>query len=126
MKTVLSLILTFVMLLSMGLSACAPAAPIETTEPSTEPQTTEYNEEIPDGYNQVIFYWNGSGPYDNCDVWAWWADKAGKGYLFHACDYGAKAIVNVPEGVEEVGFIVRKDCSDPGGSSWGRCKRHGR
>ena len=121
MKTVLSLILTFVMLLSMGLSACAPAAPIETTEPSTEPETTEpeYTEEIPEGYNQVIFYWNGSGPYDNCDVWAWWADKAGKGYLFHACDYGAKAIVNVPEGVEEVGFIVRKDCSDPGGSSWG-------
>ena len=28
-------------------------------------------------------------------------------------------MVNVPEGVEEVGFIVRKNCSDPGGSSWG-------
>ena len=121
MKTVLSLILSLVMILSMGMSACAPAGTVETTEPSTEPETTEpeYTEEIPEGYNQVIFYWNGSGPYDNCDVWAWWADKAGKGYLFHPCDYGAKAIVNVPEGVEEVGFIVRKDCSDPGGSSWG-------
>ena len=28
-------------------------------------------------------------------------------------------VVNVPEGIDEIGFIVRKDCSDPGGSSWG-------
>ncbi len=28
-------------------------------------------------------------------------------------------MVNVPEDVDEVGFIVRRNCSDPGGSSWG-------
>jgi len=45
--------------------------------------------------------------------------KAGQGYLFSECDYGAKVVVNIPEGIEEVGFIVRRDCSEPGGSSWG-------
>ena len=118
------------LVLALVLSACAPAAPVETTAPATEPTTAptteptappveEYTEPIPEGYNQVTFYWTWDGSYENCDVWAWWGDVAGKGYVFHECEYGAKAIVNVPEGVEELGFIVRRDCSDPGGSSWG-------
>ena len=40
-----------------------------------------------------------------------------------AVSYGAKVIVNVPEGIEEVGFIVRRDCSDPGGTSWGEATK---
>ena len=93
------------------------------TEPSTEdttaPAAEEYTEPLMDGYNQITFYWTYPGTYENCDIWIWWGDVAGKGYLFHECEYGAKVIVNVPEEVEEVGFIVRRDCSDPGGSSWG-------
>ena len=123
-------ILTLLLAAAMLLTACAPAAPVETTAPTTEPTTApteeptvppteEYTEPIPEGYNQVTFYWTWDGSYENCDVWAWWGDVAGKGYLFHECEYGAKAVVNVPEGVEELGFIVRRDCSDPGGSSWG-------
>ena len=79
----------------------------------------EYFLPLEDGYNQLTLYWNYNGTYENCDVWVWWGDKAGQGYRFHECEYGAKMIVNVPEGIEEVGFIVRRDCSEPGGSSWG-------
>jgi len=127
-------LLAILLVLGLVLTACAPAqtaAPtaepsVPTTEPVTqpaeavtEPAAEEYSEPIPEGYNQVVFYWTWDGSYENCDVWAWWGDVAGKGYLFHECEYGAKAIVNVPEGVEELGFIVRRDCSDPGGSAWG-------
>ncbi|MBR5262051.1 MAG: type I pullulanase, partial [Oscillospiraceae bacterium] len=87
--------------------------------PAAEPEPEEYTEPLQDGYNQITFYWAYPGTYENCDMWIWWGDKAGKGYLFHECEYGAKVIVNVPEDVEEVGFIVRRDCSEPGGSSWG-------
>ena len=79
----------------------------------------EYKLPLEDGYNQLTIYFNHNDTYENCDVWIWWGDVAGKGYILHECAYGAKAVVNVPEGVEEVGFIVRKNCSDPGGTSWG-------
>jgi pullulanase len=79
----------------------------------------EYRLPLEDGYNQLTLYWNYDGSYENCDVWIWWGDVAGKGYLFHECNYGAKVVINVPEGISEVGFIVRRDCSEPGGSSWG-------
>lgn len=79
----------------------------------------EYTLEHEEGHNQITFYWNYNGTYENCDIWAWWGDKAGQGYLFHECEYGAKVVLNVPEEVEQVGFIVRRDCSEPGGSSWG-------
>jgi len=89
------------------------------TETNTESPEDEYELELEDGYNQLTFYWRHSGTYENCDIWIWWGDKAGQGYTFHECSYGAKVVVNVPEGISEVGFIVRKDCSEPGGSSWG-------
>ena len=94
-----------------------PSAP--TAPPATEPLAEEYTEPLIDGYNQVTFYWTYPGTYENCDMWIWIPNQAGKGYVFHECEYGAKVVVNVPEGVEELGFIVRRDCSDPGGSSWG-------
>ncbi|MBE6616671.1 MAG: type I pullulanase [Ruminococcaceae bacterium] len=124
---IISMFLVLVMSLTLVLTACntgeEPDAPDTTV---TEPPATdkkdpveEYFEPLQEGYNQITFYWTYNGTYENCDVWAWWDDKDGKGYLFHECEYGAKAIINVPEGVEKVGFIVRKNCSDPGGTSWG-------
>ena len=116
----ISLLLVLAMLLSFA--ACGaqpqPTEPAPTAMP-TEPVPTEYTEPIPDGYNQVTFYWTYDGTYENCDIWIWEPDKAGKGHLFHECEYGGKVIVNVPEGVEQIGFIVRRDCSAPGGSDWG-------
>ena len=123
----LSLILVLVLMLGLFLPACSQNTPNGTTT-NTPPTTTnkapftgeEYKEPLQDGYNQVTFYWSYPGNnYENCDMWIWWGDVAGKGYVFHECEYGAKVVVNVPEGISEVGFIVRRDCSQPGGSSWG-------
>jgi len=124
----ISVLLTLALSLCMVLTACAPGgepeAPVETqtqmpVEETTEALPEEYFEPLQDGYNQVTFYWTYPGTYENCDMWIWWGDVAGKGYLFHECEYGAKVVVNVPEEIGEIGFIVRRDCSEPGGSSWG-------
>lgn len=117
-----SLFLLLAMLLSVCLAACGgeggdTTLPTEETKPSVPKD--EYTLPLEDGYNQVTFYWTYGGTYEKCDMWIWYGDKAGQGYVFHECEYGAKVVVNVPEGVEEVGFIVRRDCSEPGGSSWG-------
>jgi hypothetical protein len=120
-----SITLAFLMIFSLILTACDN--PVgngeETTEETTGGQTwnpeDEYKLPLEDGYNQLTLYWTYNGTYENCDIWIWWGDKAGQGYTFHECSYGAKVVINVPEGVEEVGFIVRRDCSEPGGSSWG-------
>ncbi len=132
-QRIVSAALATVMLLSLLLAGCAPAptaqpeapapsaepTPTPTPEPTPEPAPEEYTEPIPDGHNQLTFYWSYPGTYENCDMWIWFPGKDGKGYTFRECEYGGKVIVNVPEDVEEVGFIVRRDCSDPGGSSWG-------
>ena len=128
----ISLILLVAMALSMILPGCSQApeqtateAPVTepvtepATEPATEPPVEEYFEPIPDGHNQVTFYWTYDGAYETCDMWIWMPGKDGKGYTFHECEYGGKVIVNVPEDVTEIGFIVRRDCSEPGGTSWG-------
>ena len=94
----------------------------EVPEVPEAPQTSgeEYTEPLQDGHNQVTFYWKSpDGSYEDCDMWIWQPNKDGKGYVFHECEYGGKVVVNVPEGVEELGFIVRRDCSDPGGTAWG-------
>ena len=124
----ISLILLLAMLASLVLGCAQPPVeePVETTpvtepatEPATEPPVEEYFEPIPEGHNQVTFYWTYDGTYEKCDMWIWMPGKDGKGYTFHECEYGGKVIVNVPEDVTEIGFIVRRDCSEPGGSSWG-------
>ena len=142
MKTsfrVLSLLLVLVMMLSVALTSCHNKQDPNETTPETTPEETtpdntpkppyvmpedEYRLPLEDGYNQLTIYWIYNGDsYENCDVWIWWGDVAGKGYLFHECNYGAKVVVNVPEGISEVGFIVRRDCSEPGGSSWGNATK---
>lgn len=72
-----------------------------------------------DNTNTLTIYWNGSDNLNNCDVWAWWDGKAGSGYRLQPCEYGSKCTINVPKHIEHVGFIVRTNCSDPCGSSWG-------
>ncbi len=130
-KRMLSALLALLMLCCVPLTACSQengqndgSAGQSDLQDQTGVQDSgepaeEYTEPLVDGYNQLTFYWNWSGSYENCDIWIWWGDKAGQGYLFHECEYGAKVVVNVPEDVTEVGFIVRRDCSEPGGNSWG-------
>ncbi len=88
------------------------------------PDPNEYKLPLEDGKNQVTFYWyNKNVDYATCDMWIWYGDVAGKGYVFHECNYGVKVVVNIPSDVEEVGFIVRKNCSDPGGDAWGNATK---
>ena len=88
------------------------------------------NEHDPDvvreeGCNLLTFFWsNKTWTKDEetlakCDIWCWWDGADGKGYLLKKCPYGAMLTLNIPKEVKEVGFIVRKDCTDPGGTSWG-------
>ncbi|MBQ7600052.1 MAG: hypothetical protein IJU57_05195, partial [Clostridia bacterium] len=134
-KQILSLLL--LLTLAFGIfSGCAtqPQAPDTTDTKDTadtvpddtkpdEPQpsdTEEFFLEREPGTNQITFYWYSDGAdYAKCDMWIWFPNADGRGYLFHPCEYGAKVVLNVPEDVTEVGFIVRKNCSDPGGTSWG-------
>ena len=84
------------------------------------PAAAETAEEPAEGMNRVIFYWFSDGAnYDKCDMWIWFPNADGRGYLFEPCDYGVRVMLDVPESVEKVGYIVRKDCSEPGGTSWG-------
>ena len=122
----ISMLLVIAMCLSLGLSSCnnpgnqeVPDDGGSTGGGGWRPPEDEYTIPKEEGYNQITFYWTYPGLIENCDVWAWWDGKEGSGYLLHECDYGVKAVINVPEGVEQVGFIVRRDCSDPGGNAWG-------
>ncbi len=140
-KRLLSLLLALLMLLSL-LAACGSPAEetalaeepeaAEQTEPAEEsvaaeepevteePAEEEFFLEREPGCNQLTIYWNHpSADYAKCDVWLWFPGRDGSGQLFHPCAYGVKCVVNVPEDVTEVGFIVRRDCSNPGGKSWG-------
>lgn len=118
-------IFSLLLVLTLALQLVLSCQSGDTTTDDTiwQPPAYEYILPIEEGHNQLTFYWNHNGSYENCDIWIWWGDKAGKGYVFHECEYGAKVVVNVPEGIEQVGFIVRKDCSEPGGSSWGNATK---
>lgn len=72
----------------------------------------EYQLPLEDGYNQLTLYWKGTARtnYDTADIWIWYADVNGQGYTFHKCGYGGKVVVNIPEDIAEVGFIVRTSC----------------
>ncbi len=118
-------IISLLLVLTLALQLFLSCQSGDTTTDDTiwQPPAYEYSLPIEEGHNQLTFYWNHNGSYENCDIWIWWGDKAGQGYVFHECEYGAKVVVNVPEGIEQVGFIVRKDCSEPGGSSWGNATK---
>ena len=84
----------------------------------------EYSLERPEGSRQLTLYWTDEdADYSKCDVWMWFPGADGRGQLFHPCDYGVKCVLNVPQDVNEVGFIVRKNCSEPGGTSWGQATK---
>ncbi|MBE6620644.1 MAG: type I pullulanase [Ruminococcaceae bacterium] len=126
---IVSFLLLFCMLFTLCLSACTPnTTPPDNTDPDQTPGgdtpgnvTPEDEYQLPkeEGYNQLTLYWAGNTNIETADVWIWFGDQPGKGYLFHPCAYGFKTVINVPKDVEQVGFIVRRDCSEPGGTSWG-------
>ena len=132
---IISMLLVLVMCFSLVLTSCGnteenppevPETPDTpgtgtTPKPGKLPNNPDEEFQLPleEGYNQLTFYWTFKGSYDACDIWIWYDDVAGKGYTFTDCNYGGKVVVNVPDTVSEVGFIVRTGCSEPGGTSWG-------
>lgn len=128
---ILALLLALTLLSGCGTAAAPAAQPQEEEERALDPAgeqdspdaaeaEEEYSLAPEEGCNQLTLYWSyPGGSYENCDVWVWFPGRDGHGELFHPCAYGAKVVLNVPQDVSEVGFIVRRDCSDPGGSSWG-------
>ena len=98
----------------------APSVEPEPEPVAVQPDPDEWMLEREDGMNQLTVYWKADSiNFDTSDMWMWFPGKDGKGYEMHPCAYGAKCMINVPKDVEEVGFIVRINCSDPGGTSWG-------
>ena len=128
---ILALLLALTLLSGCGTAAAPSVQPPEEEEralgqageqdsPDAAEAEEEYSLAPEEGCNQLTLYWSyPGGSYENCDVWVWFPGRDGHGELFHPCAYGAKVVLNVPQDVSEVGFIVRRDCSDPGGSSWG-------
>lgn len=130
MKKATALFLCLLLLLTLFAGCAKKKTPTVTEAPTDVPEETlfdpdEYNIEREPGTNRLTFYWDGGGRtnFDDCDMWIWYPNADGRGYLFHECSYGAKVVLNVPEDIEEVGFIVRTDCSDPGGTSWGEATK---
>ena len=132
MKKTIACLLAALLVLTC-FSACMGEKPQESSVPGvTEPTPAE---SVPDesyeesflpkepGMKQLTLYWDGAAKLETSDVWMWHDDAEGRGYLFTRCAYGFKCQVNVPESVEEVGFIVRYGCSDPGGTSWGEASK---
>ena len=69
-------------------SAAAPqtTAPETTAQPTDPPGpgTQEYTLEREPGTNQLIFYWLAKDvDLSRCDMWIWFPNADGKGYLFH-------------------------------------------
>ena len=104
MKKIMCMLTALLMTLML---LCGPAAGAE---------EEEYTLPREEGTRQLTFYWQDEeADYSTCDMWIWYPNADGHGYLFHPCAYGVKVVLNVPEDVSEVGFIVRRRCSDPGG-----------
>ena len=73
-----------------------------------------------EGYNLITFYWyNPLADVSKCDLWTWWDNGGGGAFLWEPCDYGYRVTLSVPDDITEVGFIPRKNCTEPGGESWG-------
>ena len=51
----------------------------------------EYTLPREEGTRQLTFYWYGEDvDYDTCDMWIWYPNADGHGYLFHPCPYGSR------------------------------------
>ena len=90
-----------------------------TTQPTTVPTEPEGDfSDIPEGYNQLVIYWDRTQGLDTAAFWIWPEGGNGQGYPVEADAYGCKTVVNLPESVKRAGFIACYGCSSTSGSSW--------
>lgn len=121
-KLLCAFLIVFSLVILLAGVSCAKSGadqPAEET-PQYGPEATQaWQPQAPEEGNLLVFYWKGAADLATSDIWMWWDGKDGSGNLMEADPYGARCAVVVPQGVEQVGFIVRTDCSDPGKDSWG-------
>ncbi len=128
MKKRLLPILAVLLALLFAFCACGETPPDASggeEQGDPPPQGEEYTLPLEDGKKQLTIYYARSAGYEGCDIWMWYGDVAGQGYLMHECAYGAKVVINVPESITQVGFIIRTGCSEPGGTAWGTASKDG-
>ncbi|MBQ9709061.1 MAG: type I pullulanase [Clostridia bacterium] len=89
------------------------------------PTEPEYDIERGEGQKKLTIYFYRAAGYDNCDIWLWHAEAEGRGNLLYPCEYGAKMVILLPSTIDEVGFIIRTNCSEPGGTTWGTATKDG-
>ncbi len=94
-------------------------------EDSSQEPEEEYFLPRGEDEKQLTIYYHRDAGYEGCDVWMWHAEANGRGYELHECAYGAKVVINVSKTIDEVGFIIRTGCSDPGGETWGTATKDG-
>ena len=60
----------------------------------------DYTLPMEEGKNQIVFYWDAEDAnLENCDMWIWFPNADGRGYLFHPCSIpGGGARSCVPQG----------------------------
>lgn len=130
-KELLNFAVTLCLSFAMLFSACGQGGDSTATDGGEDstPSASFSGEEftLPRGEDekQLTIYYNRAAGYDDCDVWMWYGEVAGRGYTFHECAYGGKVVINVPYETDSVGFIIRTGCSDPGGTSWGTANKDG-
>ena len=127
MKKFLLVFLMIVLSLSLCLAACNPQDDYFDTskyeiDMDIGPNTgslEDYQLPAEEGCRQLIVYWREAAhSYKDNDLWLWHDLAEGRAYEFHPCSYGGKAMVNIPESIEEVGFIIRKNATTHG-ETWG-------
>lgn len=111
----LSLLLVFVMLLTMA--ACGQGNPTTGT-PTNPTNPTEPTNPKDEGPKTLTIYWSYDGDISTASFWIWPEGGNGYSYPVEACDYGVKCVVEIPEDVARVGFIAIYDCATVGGSTW--------
>ena len=120
MKKIIVVFLMFIVALSLCLAACNPQDDeFDTSKYEIDMDIGENlgnfdDYELPreDGTRQLIIYWReNKHSYVDKDVWLWHDFDSGRAYEFHPCAYGAKAVINVADNIDEVGFILRKNAT---------------
>ncbi len=113
-------VLSLVLALCLCLCGCTPGA--NTTGNGNHNDGPTIPRE--DGHIQLTFYWKGDTDLSEVDMWIWCEGKDGTANPMLPCEYGGKVVVNIPEDVTKVGFIVRLHCT-PGSTNWDGVEKDG-
>lgn len=117
-KRLFAFLLALVMLCVVGCVQGPVTTDPSDANPSQPTEPAEDYSDIPDGYNQLVIYWDYSADLSTAAFWIWPEDGDGQGYPVEADPYGCKVVVNLPDTVKRAGFIACYGCTSTSGSTW--------